>query len=239
MKSKEEWKVYGNVFSNHSEKLLFQFSSQGYFEELESAISVGKEANIFSARTKDGERIIAKMYRLENCNFNKMYDYLVLDPRYMAVSKRQRLIIFAWAQREYKNLLTARKAIKVPKPIAFKDNIVLMEFIGHEDAAPQLKDSPPKEPKKFFEKVLKNMGKLYKGGLVHVDLSQFNILNLDEEPVFIDFSQSLPTDSSHAKLYLKRDIKNVCTYFRKFFPISEEDEIQIFEKIVKQGIHRK
>jgi len=232
MKNKEEWKVYGNVFSKHSLDLLFQMSSQGHFEDLESTISVGKEANIFTAGTKSGGRIIVKIYRLENCNFGKMYEYLSRDPRYTSLNKKTRLIIFAWTQREYRNLMLAREVIKVPKPIAFKDNILLMEFIGGEYAAPELKDSPPKDPKKFYKKVLGNMQKLFKIGLIHGDLSPFNILNHDEEPIFIDFSQSTMNTGDNARELLERDLKNIHHHFRKFFPITEEDELKAYNRIV-------
>lgn len=235
MINKEEWKVYGNVFSKHSIDLLFKFSSQGYFEELESTISAGKEANIFSALTKDNKRIIAKMYRLENCNFNKMYDYLRDDKRYLNIKKNSRLIIFAWVQREYKNLMLAREAIKVPKPIAFKDNIILMEFIGEHDPAPELKNVKPKDPKKFFKKITDNMKKLFDIGLIHGDLSCFNILIHNEEPIFIDFSQSTTIETSNAKELLKRDLHNICIHFRKYFDIPAEEEEKIYQKIVNSS----
>jgi len=239
MINKEEWKVYGNVFSKHSMQLLFQMQSQGYFERLESTISVGKEANIFTAVTKHDERVIVKIYRLENCNFNKMYDYLKHDPRYSSLKNRSRLIIFSWTQREYRNLMIAREVVKVPKPIAFKDNIVVMEFIGDTDPAQELKDCKPKDPKKFFKKVLDNMKKLFKKGLIHGDLSQFNILNYNEEPVFIDFSQGTMTTSENAKELIKRDVKNICIYFRKHFPISEVEEEKIYNKIVGKKVAEK
>lgn len=230
--SRAEWKVYGNVFSKHSLDLLFQMSSQGYFEELESSISVGKEANIFTARTKSDDRIIVKIYRLENCNFNQMYRYLSQDPRYVSLKRRTRLIIFSWTQREYRNLMLAREAIKVPKPIAFKDNILVMEYIGDDDPAPELKNMPPKDPKKFYKKVTDNMQKLFKKGMIHGDLSPFNILNHNEEPIFIDFSQATVTTADNAKELILRDIKNIAVYFRKFFPITEEDEQKLYERIV-------
>jgi len=211
-------------------------SSQGHFEELESTVSVGKEANIFTATTKRDERIIVKIYRLENCNFGKMYQYLNQDPRYTSLNKKTRLIIFAWTQREYRNLMLAREVIKVPKPIAFKDNILLMEFIGDDCAAPELKDSSPKDPKKFYKKVLDNMQKLFKKGLIHGDLSPFNILNYNEEPVFIDFSQSTMTTAENAKELILRDVKNISIYFRKFFPITEEDELKTYNKIVGKKV---
>lgn len=229
--TREEWKVYGNVFSEHSRKLLFKMSSQGYFEELEAAVSVGKEANVFTATTKDHDRIIAKIYRLENCNFNKMYTYLAADPRYIGTSRNQRRIVFTWTQREFRNLLIAREVIKVPKPIAFKDNIILMEFIGNIDPAPELKDHPPKDPEKFFKKVIGNMNKLYKKGLIHGDLSPFNILNHNEEPIFIDFSQGTMIDATDADELLKRDIKNICHYFRKLGLKIDEEKVR--KKVMK------
>jgi len=230
--SRADWKVYGNVFSKHSLGLLFQMSSQGYFDKLESAISVGKEANIFTALTKKDDRVVVKIYRLENCNFNQMYRYLNQDPRYTSLKRRTRLIIFSWTQREYRNLMLAREVIKVPKPIAFKDNILVMEFIGDDDPAQELKNSPPKDPKKFYKKVTDNMHKLFKKGLIHGDLSPFNILNYNEEPVFIDFSQSTMTTASNAKELIMRDVKNIVIYFRKFFPITENEEERLYEKIV-------
>lgn len=230
--SRADWKVYGNVFSKHSMELLFQMTSQGYFEKLESTISVGKEANIFTAITKSGDRVIVKIYRLENCNFNQMYRYLNQDPRYISLKRRTRLIIFSWTQREYRNLMLAREVIKVPKPIVFKDNILVMGFIGDDDPAQELKSLPPKNPKKFYKKVLDNMHKLFDKGLIHGDLSPFNILNHNEEPIFIDFSQATMTTADNAKELILRDVKNITTYFRKFFPITEEDELKAYNKIV-------
>ena len=231
MKSKESWKVYGNVFSEHSLKLLFKLSSQGYFEDLESPLSVGKEANVFTAVTKDHERIVVKIYRLENCNFNKMYDYIIQDPRYIDARRNQRQIIFSWVQREFRNLMIAREVIKVPKPIAFKDNVILMSFIGNKDPAPELKGQKPKDPKKFFEKTIDNMKKLYKKGLIHADLSPFNILNHDDEPIFIDFSQATMINANNSDELLRRDIKNICHYFRKYFKI---DEAEVYKKITNK-----
>ncbi|MFH0870173.1 MAG: serine protein kinase RIO [archaeon] len=220
---KEEWKVFKNVFDQSTLLVLEKMRSQGHFDELKSPIALGKEANVFSATKEDG-MIIAKIYRVENCNFNNMYRYLIPDPRFHGLKKRRRLIIFAWVQREYRNLLKAREVIRVPKPIAIKEGVLLMEFIGRKDAAPKLKDSPPADPKKFFDKVIKDIKALYGIGLVHADLSEFNILNFEEEPVFIDFSQSTMLEHPQAIEFLKRDITNVCKYFRKQGLKADEDE---------------
>ena len=105
--------------------------------------------------------------------------------------------------------------MKVPAPIAVKDNVLLMKLIGCRIPAPMLKDSEMNNPRVFFEKVLDNVKKLYKAGLVHADLSEFNILNHEQEPVFIDWSQATTTSHPQADDFLRRDLKNIVNYFNK------------------------
>ncbi|MBN1376890.1 serine protein kinase RIO [Candidatus Woesearchaeota archaeon] len=221
--SREEWKTYKNVFSKFSIRLLDKLISEDVFKGLESPINIGKEANIFTALTKKNKRVVVKIYRLESCNFNKMYEYIVQDTRYSNIKKNKRNIVFKWTQREYKNLMKAREVIKVPTPLAVKENILVMEFIGTKEPAPMLKDKEPKNPEKFFNDIIENMRKLYKTGIIHGDLSKFNILNHNEKPVFIDFSQATLKESFNAEYLLKRDIKNVSGYFSGFFEINEEN----------------
>lgn len=212
-KSKEKWKVYKNVFSEFSLRALFKLSSEGHFEELKEPIMIGKEANVFTAETKEGETVIVKIYRLENCNFNQMHKYIAADPRYMRINNQKRAIVFAWVQREFKNLMIAREAISVPTPITFKNNILVMSMIGN--PAPMLKDAYPDNPEEFLKKVIENIDKLKKIGLVHGDLSEFNILNNDEEPIFIDFSQATLTKTPNARELYDRDLGNIKRFFSK------------------------
>lgn len=215
-KSKEEWKVYGNVFDEFTNRVLFKMEGQGLFTGLKSAYMMGKEANIFLADTKEGGQVIVKIYRLENCNFNKMYSYLSQDERYANLKGQRRQIIFSWVQREYRNLMKAREVIRVPTPIAFKDNVLVMELIGEKDQpAPQLKDVRPQKPKEFHDKIIRDMEALRSAGLVHGDLSAFNILNFDEEPIFIDFSQATTTTSQQSEALYKRDLGNIERFFEK------------------------
>jgi len=229
-KTKEEWKVYKNVFDNATLLNLHKLSSQGHFDELKSPVALGKEANIFTA-VKGSEKLIAKIYRVENCNFKKMYTYIFPDPRFAGMKMRRRLVIFSWVKREYRNLLKAREVIRVPTPIAVNDNVLLMEFIGREEAAPMLKDSVIKKPKEFFEKTIANVKKLYKAGLIHADLSEFNILNFDDEPIFIDFSQATTVEHPNADEFLKRDVHNIVKFFNK--QGLKLDEKKVYENIVK------
>ncbi len=227
--TREKFKTWGNVFDAFTERNLFKLASEGHFKELKSPISIGKEANIFSAK-KEGKDIIVKIYRLETCDFKKMFDYIKYDTRYLNLKKNRRRIIFTWTQREYRNLLKAREiGLNVPTPLTFKENIIVMEMVG--DPAPMLKDSPPDDPKKFMDKVVDMIAKLYKAGLVHGDLSPFNILNNNETPFFIDFSQCTPVKSQNATELIERDIKNIIVYAKK--EGYQLDEKKVREKIIR------
>jgi len=226
---REKFKTRHDVFDEFTNRTIFKLITEGHFRGLESPINIGKESNVFSALTQQDTRVIVKIYRLETCDFNIMYDYIKNDPRYSNLKKKKRKVIFAWVQREYRNLMNAREAqVSVPIPITFSNNVLVLESIGKNDViAPMLKDSVPKNKKQFFDKIIDNIRKLYKAGLVHADLSAFNILNFNETPVFIDMSQATSLRHPRAEEFLQRDVKNVCTFFNKIgLKVSEESTMK-------------
>jgi RIO kinase 1 len=222
----EEWKVYGNVFDNYTLRLLFKLSTEGHFEKLLSPVSIGKEANVFTAKTLDEKNVIVKIYRLESCNFNKMYDYIKSDTRFENLKRQRRKVIFAWVMREYQNLLKAREAgVNVPRPLTIKQHILTLEMIGDKTPAPKLKDINRVEQEVVAEKILQNMKKLYDAGLVHGDLSEYNILIHNNTPYFIDFSQGTTKRDPNYSDYWERDIRNVFKFLsnKLNLKISEDD----------------
>ncbi len=233
-KSLEKFKIYKNVFDNFTLRTLFKLSTEGHFQDLATPVMIGKEANVFLANTDSEEMVIVKIYRLQSCNFNKMFSYIKTDPRFQQLKNQKRMVIFKWVQREYRNLLLAREKINVPQPIAFMNNVIVMESIGNNKPAPQLKDSPPEDIEVFSEKIIEDIEKLAKLGLVHGDLSDFNILNYKEKPYYIDFSQSTSVKDPHALEYLERDLKNITRFFKKHNYMIDQDKI--FEKIKKEII---
>lgn len=231
--TREKFKTYGNVFDNFTLRNLFNLSNKGFFTSELYPLKTGKESNVFLAENEKEERIVIKIYRLENCNFNKMFDYLRQDERFQSLKGKKRKIIFEWTKREFKNLLRAREAgIYCPTPYAFLHNIILMEFIGSSDAAPQLKDKIPNRPETFINKIVDGMKKMHIAGLVHGDLSEFNILNYKEKPAFIDFSQGTLIRSENYEELLRRDCKNIARFSKKIGV--ENDEESIFEKIISK-----
>ena len=229
--AKEKFKTKHHIFDDFTNRGIFKLISQGHFKGLIGPVSVGKESNVFSAQTKDGRKLIVKIYRLETCDFKRMYYYIMDDPRFQGLRNRRRQVIFTWCQREFRNLLNAREAgVRVPMPITFLNNILVMEHIGDNGAAPKLKDSHPKNKKEFFNGILNNIKKLYNAGFVHGDLSHFNILNYRENPVFIDLSHTTPIKNPNSKELLERDIVNICNFFGKIG--LKTDKEKVLEKIL-------
>ena len=129
-------------------------------------------------------------------------------------------------------MLRAEKAgIKSPKALAFRNNIIVEEFIGNEDPAPALKDAHPNNPQKFFREIISQMKKLYQEGLIHGDLSSFNILNYKDKPYFIDFSQATLVRTPNSEELLERDVRNILSFFKKFG--LNEDISKTIQKIKK------
>ena len=236
MKSLEKFKIYKKVFDGFTLRTLFKLSTEGHFDELLSPVMIGKESNVFLASSNHDEEtvVIVKIYRLHSCNFNKMHSYIKTDPRFEQIKNQKRQVIFKWVQREYRNLLIAREKINVPSVITFMNNVLVMESIGNNVPAPQLKDSVPKNLKEFSDKIIDSVSNLAKLGLVHGDLSEFNILNFKEKPFFIDFSQGTSTKDYHALEYLERDLKNLERFFKKYK--LKVNSKEIFEKIKKEII---
>jgi len=149
---REKFKTMHDVFDEFTNRTIFKLITEGHFRGLESPINIGKESNVFSALTSEGNKVIVKIYRLETCDFNTMYSYIKDDPRYSNLKRKKRRIIFAWVQREYRNLMNAREAqVSVPIAITFSNNVLVLESIGKNNVvAPMLKDSVPKNKKQFF-----------------------------------------------------------------------------------------
>lgn len=222
----ERFRTEKGVFDEFTKRTLFTLSSAGHFDELVSPLFVGKESNVFIAR-KGKKKVIVKIYRIQTCDFKKMYGYIRQDSRYEKLKRNRREIIFAWTQREFKNLMRAHEAgVKVPKPIAVKNNVLIEEMIGKVEPASQLKNQIPADPEKFIANIVRQMKKLYhKAGIVHGDLSAFNILNYNEKPFLIDFSQGTVSKSFDAKRLLTRDIHNIVVFAKKLHVTLDEENI--------------
>jgi RIO kinase 1 len=138
-------------------------------------------------------------------------------------------------KKEFKNLERAYLAgVRVPKPIAFLNNVLVMEFIGSDATpSPMLKSVTLSQPEEVFRDLLINVKKLYcRANLVHADLSEYNILVKDELPVIIDLSSGVVGEHPYAQEFFARDVANLVRYFRRYFPV---DYDEVYNYIISCG----
>lgn len=222
---RQGFEAYKAVFDESTLRALHRLIAQGVITRLVGPIKIGKESNVFLAESLSGKKAI-KIYRV-SANFKKMYEYMAPDPRFSGMKRNKMSVIYAWAKKEYRNLLKAREAgLEVPTPYAVYKNVLVMEFIGDDEAAPQLNKSNFDDPEAFYETLISNIKTLFtEAKLVHADLSAFNVLDHNGKPVIIDMSHAVTLAYPNVMQMLKRDVTNICTYFKRIgLKIDVEEE---------------
>ena len=228
-KDSSDRKVGNEIFDKITLETLYKLANQGYIDILNGAISTGKEANVLTGINDKEEFIAVKIYRIATSDFKKMDYYLKGDPRFNIKTKNKRKIIYSWVTKEFKNLTRLYNAgVNVPEPYTSSNNVLLIEFIGDEDGNPAqpVKNQPPENPEEFFNKLLVQL-KLFvnEGKLVHGDLSNYNILNHEEEPIIIDVSQSVVLDNPISRELLERDINTLVREYTRLGVKTSFEEI--------------
>lgn len=207
------------VFDQTTRMVVFDLMNSGLIYELNGVVSSGKEARVYWGTTREGTDLAVKIYLTSSAEFKRgMHKYIEGDPRFKDVKHDTRSLISVWAQKEFRNLGEAYAAkVRVPKPIAVKSNVVVMEFIGKEGvSAPSLKEQPPANPEQVYKVIVTALKRLYqKAKIVHGDLSEYNIMIWKGKPVIFDVSQSVAIQHPLADFMLKRDIANVNRFFRR------------------------
>ncbi len=230
IKSIEDKRVGSEVFDRITLKTLYKLANAGFIHRLNGAISTGKEANVFKGLDEDDNFVAVKIYRVTTSDFKKMRQYIHGDPRFHVRTTNKRQLVNAWVNKEYRNLQRAYEAgVNVPKPIVAKNNVLVMEFVGDEEGNPALpmRQSVILKPEDTLNKIIHYMKLLYQdAGLVHGDLSSYNILIHDEDPVIIDISQGMTRDHPMSEELLNRDIENIVKDFKKLKVNVSNEEIK-------------
>lgn len=216
-KRSEEYEVLEEVFDRSTLMTVYDFLNKGAIDSIFGVVNAGKEARIYWGKDSKGNELAVKIYLTVSAEFKKgMLSYIEGDPRFAHVKRDTRSLVYTWAQKEFKNLQRAHEAsVKVPKPIAVSRNVLIMEFIGEDGvSAPLLKESFPKSPEKLYQQLLAYVEKLYqKAGLVHADLSEYNVMLWRNRPVLFDFAQAVHVKHPMANRFLRRDLENLFQYF--------------------------
>lgn len=216
-KDSDARRTYDQVFDQACLLVLQHLIGEDVFATLDYPVSTGKEAVVFHASGSDGSGKAVKIYRITNSTFKTISVYIEGDPRFKRIKKATKPTLFAWAQKEYLNLVRMQDAgVRVPTPIRVEDNVLVMEYIGDETMpAPLLRNVTLDDPQAVLNDVVVNLRAMRKAKLVHADLSEYNLLFWDGRVVVIDVGQSVPIDHPRAAEWFQRDLANIARYFHR------------------------
>jgi RIO kinase 1 len=210
-------KTYGLVFDRRTLNAMYEMIKKYDIDYIDFPISSGKESLIFNVKLRDKSTKAMKIYKMSTLKFSNTMEYIKGDYRFDKQKINRSNLVYVWAQKEYTNLQSMRNAgIHAPKPYGFYKNVLLMSYLGTSSGpAPQIKDLNDGF-NEIYIKLKKDMWTMYnKAGIVHADLSEYNILYYRKEPYIIDLGQSVSTKHPMADTFLKRDIMNITTFFHK------------------------
>jgi RIO kinase 1 len=210
-------KTYDEVFDHAALLTIAQLITDGVISTLDYPVSTGKEANVFHATSPQGQARAVKIYRIATATFHNIAVYIEGDPRFKKVKRAIRPTIFAWAQKEYKNLVRMEDAgVKVPRPERVLNNMLVMEYLGDESRpAPSLREVTLDDPAAVYQDVVSNLRGIRKSELVHADMSEYNLLWWDGHVVVIDVGQAVTLDHPRADEWFRRDVGNIARFFRR------------------------
>jgi RIO kinase 1 len=212
---------------------LQSLQDEGFIDIVQRQLMSGKEAMVFVVRCGDETRC-AKVYKeANNRSFRQAVDYT--ENRKVKNSRQARAMAkgtrfgrqaqeAAWQSAEVDALYRlAAAGVRVPQPFNFHDGVLLMELVtdAQGDAAPRLNDVAftPADARKHHATLLQEVVRMLCAGIVHGDLSEFNILLGADGPVIIDLPQAVDAaGNNHAARMLLRDVDNLRDFFGRFAP---------------------
>ena len=205
----------------------------GLIDDVIRQLMSGKEATVYVVRCGDDVRC-AKVYKEANKrSFRQSVDYT--EGRKVKSSRQSRAMEKgskfgrkaqeeAWQSAEVDALYRlAAAGVCVPKPFNFYEGVLLMELVtdANGNAAPRLNDVEltAEQARIYHRALIQEVVRMLCAGIVHGDLSEFNILLSQDGPVIIDLPQAVDAaGNNQAKGMLERDVDNLAGYFGRFAP---------------------
>lgn len=193
----------------------------------------GKEAQVYVVRCGDQTRCAKVFKEAQKRSFKQAVQYqegrkVRNTRRARAMSKKtkygQKEQEDAWLNAEVDALYRlAAAGVRVPEPHGFVDGVLLMELVKDVEgkAAPRLDDVTlaPEQARDYHAQVIAEVVRMLSAGLIHGDLSEFNVLVDTRGPVIIDLPQAVnAAGNNNAERMLERDVDNMRRYFGKYAP---------------------
>ena len=227
---------------------------EGLIDSVARQLMSGKEAMVFVVHSGD-QTLCAKVYKeATQRSFRQAVDYTenrkvknTRQARAMAKGTRfgRQAQEAAWQSAEVDALYRlAAAGVRVPKPHNFHDGVLLMELVtdANGDAAPRLNDVrfSAADARAHHRTLLAEVVRMLCAGVVHGDLSEFNILLADDGPVIIDLPQAVDAaGNNHAQRMLLRDVDNLRGFFGQFAPelLATQYGAEIWDLYVRGTLH--
>ena len=208
--------------------------AEGLIDSVVRQLKSGKEADVYVVRCGD-ETCAAKVYKeAHKRSFRQAVDYT--ENRKVRNSRQARAMAkgttfgrqqqeAAWQSAEVDALYRlAAAGVRVPQPSNFQDGVLLMDLVVDEggDAAPRLNDLSfsETEARQHHATLIEEVVRMLCAGVIHGDLSEFNILLASDGPVIIDLPQAVDAaGNNHAPRMLIRDVDNLRNFFGRHAPV--------------------
>ena len=232
-KDSDQRKVLEEVFDQATLLSIEELVARKDLRELNGVVNAGKEARVYFGEDTDGGPVAVKIYLMSASDFRKRLGYIAGDRRFGKLPSGSRGTIYLWTRKEFKNLQVADAAgVRVPRPIAFLKNILVMEYIGNPpEPAPTFAETEVDETD--YDWTFETIGTLWKKAkLVHADFSEFNVFKTEKERVLFDMGAAVLSSHPQSEEFLKRDVSNMVRFFRKR-GIVKTDTDSWMEKIAK------
>ncbi|HEV2316358.1 MAG TPA: RIO1 family regulatory kinase/ATPase [Thermoplasmata archaeon] len=226
-KEGEHRKLRDEFFDHATLLAISRLVTQGQFDTLDFPIATGKEGGVFRASSAAGFRAV-KVYRIGNSVFRSLPPHVIEEFRRESSERNFARLVSAWTRREHTILRKMREAdVAVPEPAAYLRNVLVMEFIGTDGvASPRLNDARSADPAALFDDLAVQVRRMVVGaGLVHGDLSPYNVLLHEERPVLIDVAQAIPAKHPQARDLLVRDLRNFAKFFARLGVVREFPDV--------------
>ena len=212
-------------------KRLEPLIDDGLIDDVIRQLMSGKEATVYVVRCGEDIRC-AKVYKeATKRSFRQSIDYT--EGRKVKSSRQARAMAKgskygkqaqedAWQSAEVDALYRlAAAGVKVPEPYNFYEGVLIMELVTDVsgNAATRLNDIifSAEEARMHHQTLLKEVVRMLCAGIVHGDLSEFNILLGSDGPVIIDLPQAVDAaGNNHASAMLERDVNNLSAFFGRF-----------------------
>ncbi len=214
IKTYEGYRIY---FEAYDLLALNSFVKRGSVNALGDEIGVGKESVVYGATGGIIDRhVVIKFHREGKMSFKKVRVKRehIGERKHLSWLYASRLA----AKREYDALKTLYPEVSVPEPVDYNRHAIVMSIAKGGELAHTKID----EPDWYLDEILSQVRKAYRLGIIHGDLSEFNIFVNPEGCEFIDWPQYITPSHANATELLYRDIDNVLSFFNRKYRIKRD-----------------